>query len=377
MGTASTMATLVEALGLSLPGNSDCPAYGAARRRLARETGAAAVDAARQERRIRDVCTKASFENAIRVLSAIGGSTNAIIHLIAVARRLGIELTLEDFDLQSEGVPNLVNLEPAGEFAMEDYYRSGGTAVVVRELTRAGKLHDTALTVTGRTIAETYAAAPGPDMNVIYTVDKPFKSNNSFAVLKGNIAPKGAVIKVSAASPELLLHEGPAFVFESVAHMRECLSDPEFDLADDTILVLRNCGPRGYPGMPEVANMPLPRKVLARGIRDMVRISDARMSGSAFGTVVLHVSPESRSGGPLSAVKSGDRIRMDVAHRSIDLLVGQEEIEARLGARQTVKEPIGPGYEGLYLTQVNEASDGADFDFLLLERSSAIPLDNH
>ncbi|MEJ6780974.1 dihydroxy-acid dehydratase [Aminobacter sp. Piv2-1] len=378
MGTASTMASLVEILGLSLPGNAAAPATSAERRRLAVETGKAAVLAARSDEGIASYCDRRSLQNAIVLLSALGGSTNAVIHLIAFARRIGIQLTVDDFDKLSDAVPNLANIEPSGHFAMEDYYRAGGTSVVINELIKGSLVDGTSRNFLGHSLSSLYASSGTPDQKVIFSVDQPYKNTKSIAVVRGNLAPMGAIVKVSAASKELLEHEGPAYVFDNVDVMRRAMADPNFDVPDDTVLVLRNCGPKGYPGMAEVANMPLPKKVLERGVRDMVRVSDARMSGSAFGTVVLHVSPEASSGGPLSLVETGDRIRLSLHSRSIDLLVDEAILDKRRAELQSFSSDrsVG-GYRELYAQFVNEAADGADFSFLVHQRPVSLPLDNH
>lgn len=382
MGTASTMASMVEALGIGLPGNADIPAVDAGRSRLAREAGRRAVALTLAGTRMSEICTMKAFENAIRLLAAIGGSTNAVVHLTAIARRLGVPLQLSDFDRLTEGVPSIVNIQPAGDKVMEDLHRAGGISAVMQELDKAGLLHGDCQTVAGVPLSSGYRAAQVFDRTTIYSVAQPFKQNKSLAVLEGNLCPDGAVIKVAAASSHLLQHKGPAVVFDNIDVLGARLSDEEFDIPDDAVLVLRNCGPRGYPGMPEVGNMPLPKKVLQRGVRDMVRITDARMSGSAFGTVVLHVSPEAASGGPLAIVEEGDIIELDVAHRRLTLHVSEAEISARRDRLRLVnpsssRPPAQSGYVGMYRAHVNEASEGADLDFLVGCRGSAVPRDSH
>jgi len=382
MGTASTMASMVEALGLGLPGNADTPAVDAGRARLARNAGRRAVALTLDAIPMSQICTRDAFANAIRVLAAIGGSTNAVIHLVAIARRLGIALELEDFDRLTDGVPCLVNIQPAGENVMEDFFRAGGLRAVMHELGKAGLLNPACATVAGESIGDYYAGARVFDATVIHSVAAPFKAQKSLAVLRGNLCPQGAVIKVAAASPHLLQHRGPAVVFDSIDRLNERLADDTFDVPDDAVLVLRNCGPKGYPGMPEVGNMPLPKKVLQRGIRDMVRVTDARMSGSAFGTVVLHVSPEAASGGPLALVADGDSIELDVQARRLTLHVDADVLAARKKRLALAPEPSsrakpGSGYVGLYRAHVNEACDGADLDVLVGCRGHEVPRDSH
>jgi dihydroxy-acid dehydratase len=382
MGTASTMASMVEAMGIGLPGNADTPAVDAGRSRLAREAGRRAVALTLAGTRMSSICTMKAFENAIRVLAAVGGSTNAVIHLTAIARRLDVPLRLTDFDRLTADVPALVNIQPAGTHVMEDFYRAGGVRAVMAELGKAGLLHGDCLTVTGQPISSHYEKAEVFDRAVIHAYDAPFKPNTALAVLEGNLCPGGAVIKVAAASEHLLQHKGPAVVFDTVDVLNARMADEEFDVPDDAVLVLRNCGPKGYPGMPEVGNMALPKKVLQRGIRDMVRITDARMSGSAFGTVVLHVSPEASSGGPLAIVEEGDMVELDLAQRRLTLHVSEEDIARRQlqhaqGSLAVAKAAPRSGYVGLYRAHVNEASEGADLDFLVGCRGDAVPRDSH
>ena len=382
MGTASTMAAMVEALGIGLPGNADTPAVDAGRSRLAREAGRRAVALTLEGTRMSGICTMKAFENAIRVLAAVGGSTNAVIHLTAIARRLDLPLRLADFDRLTADVPALVNIQPAGTHVMEDFYRAGGVRAVMSELGKAGLLHADCLTVTGQPISSHYEKAEVFDRAVIHAYDAPFKPNTALAVLEGNLCPGGAVIKVAAASAHLLQHKGPAVVFDTVDVLNERMADEDFDVPDDAVLVLRNCGPKGYPGMPEVGNMALPKKVLQRGIRDMVRITDARMSGSAFGTVVLHVSPEASSGGPLAIIEEGDLVELDLAQRRLTLHVSEEDIAKRQlhhaqGSLAVAKAAPRSGYVGLYRAHVNEASEGADLDFLVGCRGDAVPRDSH
>ena len=316
MGTASTMANMVEALGMSLPGNAAIPAVDARRNRLAQLTGRRIVQMVKDDLTISQILTRANFENAIRANAAIGGSTNAVIHLIALAGRIGVPLCMDDFERLGAELPCLVNLQPSGKYLMEDYFYAGGLPAVLRQLGEAGVLNRDAMTVNGKSIWENVTDAPCWNRDVIHEFSDPFKANAGITVLRGNLAPDGAVIKVSAASPHLLHHRGRAVVFENIEDYRERINDDALDIDESCILVLKNCGPRGYPGMAEVGNMPLPPKLLRQGVTDMVRISDARMSGTAYGTVVLHTSPEAAVGGLLALVCSGDMITLDVAKRS-------------------------------------------------------------
>ncbi|MFC4048238.1 IlvD/Edd family dehydratase [Actinomadura syzygii] len=374
MGTASTMACMAEALGLTLPGNAAIPAVDARRRLLARESGHRAVALVGADVRMSRIVTRASFDNAIKVNAAIGGSTNAVLHLLALAGRLEIDLGLDDFDRVARNVPLLVDLMPAGKFLMEDFHAAGGLPVVVKEL---GDLLDgDAPTVNGRTLRENTADAVAWDREVIRTVDEPLLPDARIAVLRGNLAPSGALVKPAAASPHLLRHTGPALVFDGMDDFRARVDDPALPVDADTVLILRHAGPRGFPGMPEVGNLPLPRKLLEAGVRDMVRISDARMSGTAFGTVVLHVAPEAAAGGPLAAVRDGDLVALDVAAGTLNLLVDAEVIERRLTAA-TPPNPPTTGYASLYVEHVLQADRGADFDFLVGRRGAAVHGDNH
>ncbi len=377
MGTASTMASMVEALGIGMPGNAAFPAVDARRNVLAREAGRRIVDLVKQDVRMSQVITRASFENAIRVNAAIGGSTNAVIHLIAVARRLGVKLSLEDWDEFGRGVHTLLNLMPNGKYLMEDFCYAGGLPVVIRELGLAGKLNKNALTVNGKTIWENVKDARNDNPEVIMSFAKPFKRDTGIAVLRGNLAPDGAIIKPSAATPELMQHKGRAVVFEDIDDFHARIDDPKLKIDADSVMVLKNSGPKGYPGMAEVGNMPLPPRILKKGITDMVRISDGRMSGTAYGTVVLHVAPEAAAGGPLGLVRDGDLVELDVKNRKLQLHVSDAELEKR---RATWKAPdVKPsrGYVKLYVEHVNQASEGADLDFLVGGSGSAVPRDNH
>ena len=364
MGTASTMANMVESLGMSLPGNAAIPAVDARRATLAQLTGRRIVEMVHEDMRMSQILTRTAFENAIFANAAIGGSTNAVIHLIALAGRIGVKLALDDWDKLGSRLPCLVNLMPSGKYFMEDYFYAGGLPVVLRELGEAGILHRDAVTANGRSIWENVAEAPCWNREVIRTFAAPLKADAGIAVLRGNLAPDGAVIKPSAASPHLLQHRGRAVVFESIVDFHARINDESLDVDENCVMVLKNCGPRGYPGMAEVGNMPLPPKVLRKGITDMVRISDARMSGTAYGTVVLHVCPEAAAGGPLALVQSGDMIALDVPGRSIRLEVDDATLKAR---RERWTPPAKPdrGWVKLYVEHVLQASEGADLDFLV------------
>ena len=375
MGTASTMASMVESLGIGLPGNAAYPAVDGRRNVLAREAGRRIVDMVRQDIKIGDILTRQAFENAIKTLAAIGGSTNAVIHLTAIAGRLGVELDLEDFDRIGSRMPCLVNLQPSGEHLMEDFCYAGGIPAVMNAI--ASELHLDIPTASGRTVGENIAGAENFDPRVIKTMAEPFKPEAGIAVLKGNLAPRGAVIKPSAASPHLLNHTGRAVVFEDSDDFHARIDDESLDVDETCILVLKNCGPKGYPGMAEVGNMPLPPKILRKGVTDMVRISDARMSGTAYGTVVLHTAPEAAAGGPLAVVRNGDMITLDVAARRLHLHVDDAELAARLKEWQAPEPPLSSGYWRLYVDHVLQADRGADFDFLVGQRGAFVPKDNH
>ncbi len=375
MGTASTMASMVESLGIGLPGNAAYPAVDGRRNVLARDAGRRIVDMVRQDIKIGDILTRQAFENAIKTLAAIGGSTNAVIHLTAIAGRLGVELDLEDFDRIGSRMPCLVNLQPSGEHLMEDFCYAGGIPAVMNAI--ASELHLDIPTASGRTVGENIAGAENFDPRVIKTMAEPFKPEAGIAVLKGNLAPRGAVIKPSAASPHLLNHTGRALVFEDSDDFHARIDDESLDVDETCILVLKNCGPKGYPGMAEVGNMPLPPKILRKGVTDMVRISDARMSGTAYGTVVLHTAPEAAAGGPLAVVRNGDMITLDVAARRLHLHVDDAELAARLKEWQAPEPPLSSGYWRLYVDHVLQADQGADFDFLVGQRGAFVPKDNH
>ena len=377
MGTASTMASMVEALGVGMPGNAAIPAVDARRNVLARSAGRRIVDLVREKTPLSKILTKAAFENAIRANAAIGGSTNAVIHLIAIARRIGVDLALEDWDRLGRGVHCLANLMPSGKYLMEDFYYAGGLPAVLRELGEHGLLHKDALTVNGGTIWENNREAPCWNRDVIRSMKKPFKRDTGIAVLRGNLCPDGAIIKPSAATPKLLRHRGRAVVFESIEDFHTRIDDPRLDIDERSVMVLKNCGPRGYPGMAEVGNMPLPPKLLKKGVTDMVRISDARMSGTAYGTVVLHVAPEAAAGGPLALVRNGDRIELDVARRRLQLLVPENTLAQRRAAWRQPKAPMQRGYCKLYVEHVLQADQGADLDFLVGKSGAFVPRDNH
>ena len=363
MGTASTMASIMEALGLQLTGAASIPAVDSRRTSMAQLAGRRIVDMVDEGLTMSKVMTKKSFENAIMVNAALGGSTNAIVHLLALAGRLGIDLTLDEFDELGKKVPLLVNLMPSGTYLMEDFHYAGGVPAVMRELLPL--LHGDAITVSGQTIKDAVKDAPCYNREVIAGFADPVQpAGSSTAVLKGNIAPLGAVLKISAASPELLVHRGPALVFDRNEDYIAVADDPHLDVTPDTVLIVRNSGPKGYPGFPEVGNMPLPKKLLEAGVTDMVRISDARMSGTGFGTCVLHVAPESAAGGPLGIVRTGDIIVLDAHNRRIDVELSDEEIEARLRDYVPQVAEGNRGWVQLYVQHVMGADKGADLDFL-------------
>jgi dihydroxy-acid dehydratase len=376
MGTASTMASMVEALGMSLPGNAAIPAVDARRNTLAQMTGRRIVQMVREDLHMSQILTREAFENAIRTNAAIGGSTNAVIHLIAIAGRVGIPLCLDDFDRLGSTLPCLVDLQPSGTHLMEDLFYAGGLPVVLRELGEAGALNRDALTVNGQTIWKNVADAACWNREVIRPFQRPFKRNAGIAVLRGNLAPDGAVIKPSAASPQLLEHRGPAVVFESIEEFHARINDEALDIDENCVMVLKNCGPRGYPGMAEVGNMLLPPKLLRKGVTDMVRISDARMSGTAYGTVVLHICPEAAVGGPLALVEAGDMISLDVPRRRISLEVDERTLATRSA---TWAPPSIPerGWLRLYSEHVLQADRGADLDFLVGHSGARVTRDSH
>jgi dihydroxy-acid dehydratase len=377
MGTASTMAIVAETLGMVVPGVAGTPAPDSRLLQAAHGTGRLIVELIAEDRRPSTLLTKASFHNAIVALAAVGGSTNAVVHLLAIAGRLGIDLTLEDFDRIGSAVPVLVDLLPAGRFLMEDFHRAGGLLAVLREV--RDLLDPTALTVTGKPLVDYLEDAPIWDENVIRPRSAPLVAQGGIAVLRGNLAPDGAVIKPAAASAQLLQHRGRAVVFDSIEDFHARIDDPELDVDADSVLVLRGCGPKGYPGMPEVSNMPLPKKLLAQGVRDMVRVCDGRMSGTAYGTVVLHVAPEAAAGGPLALVRTGDMINLDVSQRRIDLEVPADELAQRVPSEAAAAAYANPrrGWERLYIDHVTQADTGADLDFLLGSSGSEVSRESH
>jgi dihydroxy-acid dehydratase len=377
MGTASTMASMVEALGVGLPGNAAWPAVDARRNLLARSAGRRIVEMVKEGLSLSKILTKPAFENAIRANAAIGGSTNAVIHLIAIARRIGVDLSLDDWDRLGEGVHTLVNLMPSGKYLMEDFCYAGGLPVVLRELGEAGLLNRNSLTVNGKSIWENNKNAQCYNREVIHTFKSPFKKNTGIKVLRGNLCPDGAIIKPSAATPKLLKHRGRAVVFENIEDFHRRIDEPKLDVDERSIMVLKNCGPKGYPGMAEVGNMPLPPKLLRKGVVDMVRISDARMSGTAYGTVVLHVSPEAAAGGTLALVQNGDMIELDVSEHRLQLMVSDEIISERRKRWKAPKPPLERGYWRLYYDHVLQAHEGVDLDFLVGKSGAFVPRDNH
>lgn len=375
MGTASTMASMVEALGIALPGNAAYPAVDAHRNRLARLTGRRIVEMVNEDLRLSAVLKKNAFVNAIRVNGAIGGSTNAVVHLLAIAGRIGTELTLDDWDRFGRDIPTILDLKPSGRFLMEDFCYAGGIPAVMKEI--ADLLDLDAPTVTGKSVGESIADARNWNTEVIRPRDKALTQHGGIAVLRGNLAPDGAIIKPSAASPDLMKHRGRVVAFEDIDDYKARIDDPALDIDETCIMVLKNCGPRGYPGMAEVGNMALPQKLLRKGVRDMVRISDARMSGTAFGTVVLHTAPEAAVGGPLTLVRTGDVIEIDVEARSLHLDVTDEEIARRRTEWTPPVPAMKGGYQSLYVEHVLQADRGADLDFLVGCRGHAIPRESH
>lgn len=375
MGTASTMAVMSEALGLTLPGASAVPAADSRKKAIAHLSGMRIVEMARENLTLSKVLVREAFENAIVLNAAVGGSTNFVLHLMAIAGRMGVELALEDFDAIGSKMPLLVNLMPSGKYLMEDFFYAGGLPAVVREM--AEHLHPTAITINGKSLVENSQNAPNWNHEVIATAEAPLQPEAGIAVVRGNLCPDGAVIKLSAASPHLLQHKGRAVVFETIEDYHARIDDPDLDIDETCVMVLKNVGPKGYPGMPEVGNMALPKKLLERGITDMVRISDARMSGTAFGTVFLHASPESAVGGPLALVRDGDWIEVDVPNRSLHLHVSDAELEARHKAWQPLDLGYRRGYVKLYIDHVTQAHEGADLDFLKGGSGGAVSRESH
>jgi L-arabonate dehydrase len=377
MGTASTMACMVEALGLALPHNAAIPAVDSRRYVLAHSAGRRIVEMVHDDLRIGQILTRQAFENAIVVNGAVGGSTNAVIHLLAIAGRVGLKVTLDDWDRLGRNVPTLVDLMPSGRFLMEDFYYAGGLPAVIRALEQRNLIHRDALTANGKTIWENCEAATNWNPEVIRTLENPLVEHGGIAVLRGNLAPDGAVLKPSAASALLMHHRGRAVVFENIEHYKERIDHPDLDVDENCVLVLKNCGPKGYPGMAEVGNMGLPAKLLQRGITDMVRISDARMSGTAYGTVVLHVCPEAAVGGALALVRDGDFIELDVESRRLHLDISLDELERRRKQWQPPVHTMKGGYQQLYVERVMQANTGADLDFLTGCRGDEIPRESH
>jgi dihydroxy-acid dehydratase len=375
MGTASTMASMIEALGVGLPGNAAYPAVDGRRNVLARSAGRRIVDMVHEDLILSRILTREAFENAIKTLAAIGGSTNAVIHLIAMAGRIGLKLTVEDFDRLGSEMPCLVNLQPSGKYLMEDFCYAGGLPAVMKEI--AADLHLDAITANGKTMGENIAGAENFNQDVIKPLSAPFMEKAGIAVLRGNLSPRGAVIKPSAATPALMVHTGRAVVFENIEEFHRLIDDESLDVDETCVLVLKNCGPKGYPGMAEVGNMPLPPKVLRKGITDMVRLSDARMSGTAYGTVILHTAPEAAAGGPLAVVRNGDMIELDVPNRRLELKISDEELNQRLSEWKAPPPPLDSGYWKLYVDHVLQADEGVDLDFLVGRRGSFVPRDNH
>ncbi|SEJ42597.1 IlvD/Edd family dehydratase [Pseudomonas sp. NFR16] len=379
MGTASTMACMAEALGTSLPHNAAIPAVDSRRYVLAHMSGMRAVQMVNEDLRLSKILTREAFENAIRVNAAIGGSTNAVIHLKAIAGRIGVDLELDDWTRIGRGTPTLVDLQPSGRFLMEEFYYAGGLPAVLRRLGENNLIpNPEALTVNGKTLWENVQNSPiyGDD-EVIRAIDNPLVADGGICVLRGNLAPLGAVLKPSAATPALMKHRGRAVVFENFDMYKARINDPDLDVDADSILVMKNCGPKGYPGMAEVGNMGLPAKLLAQGVTDMVRISDARMSGTAYGTVVLHVAPEAAAGGPLAVVREGDFIELDCSTGRLHLDVSEQELAARLADWQAPQQLLVGGYRQLYIDHVMQADQGCDFDFLVGMRGSEVPRHSH
>lgn len=375
MGTASTMASMVEALGLTLPGNAAIPASDSRRKVLSHESGRRIVKMAEDDIKPSDILTKESFINAIKINSAVGGSTNFIIHLMAIARRVGVDLKLDDFDIHGREIPLLVNLMPSGDHFMEDFYYAGGLPVVIKEM--SDQLNQDVITVNGKSLTENNKDAECYNRDVIATVDKPFQENSGTTVVKGNLCPDGAVIKTSAATDRLMQHRGKAVVFESIEDYHARIDDPDLDVDENSVLVLKYVGPKGYPGMPEVGNMALPAKLLKKGVKDIVRISDGRMSGTAYGTAFLHVSPESFIGGNLALVQNGDIIEVDVKNRRLNLDVPDEELQKRRENWSPPEHDFDRGYVHMYINRVEQSHLGADLDFLVGNSGSDVKRESH
>lgn len=377
MGTASSMASMAESLGMALSGNAAIPAVDARRRVMAQLSGRRIVQMVKDDLKPSDILTRKAFENAIRTNGAVGGSTNTVVHMLAIAGRVGINLTLDDWDLCGRNVPTIVNLQPSGKYLMEEFFYSGGLPVVLKRLGDAGLLHKDALTVSGNPIWDEVCDVKCWNDDIIRTVDKPLTDQGGIAVLRGNLAPNGAVIKPSAATKELMKHRGRAVVFENIDDYKMRIEDDALDIDETCIMVLKNCGPKGYPGMSEVGNMGLPPKVLKKGITDMIRISDARMSGTAYGTVILHTAPEAAAGGPLAVVRNGDMIEVDVVSRRLHLDISEAELEQRLSNWLPTHDSAASGYAWLHQTHVGGADTGADLDFLRGCRGNDVGRDSH
>jgi len=377
MGTASSMASMAESLGMALSGNAAIPAVDARRRVMAQLSGRRIVQMVKDDLKPSDILTRKAFENAIRTNGAVGGSTNTVVHMLAIAGRVGINLTLDDWDLCGRNVPTIVNLQPSGKYLMEEFFYSGGLPVVLKRLGDAGLLHKDALTVSGNPIWDEVCDVKCWNDDVIRTVDKPLTDQGGIAVLRGNLAPNGAVIKPSAATKKLMKHRGRAVVFENIDDYKMRIEDDALEIDETCIMVLKNCGPKGYPGMSEVGNMGLPPKVLKKGITDMIRISDARMSGTAYGTVILHTAPEAAAGGPLAVVRKGDMIEVDVVSRRLHLDISAAELEQRLSNWLPTHDSAASGYAWLHQTHVGGADTGADLDFLRGCRGNDVGRDSH
>ena len=375
MGTASTMAVMIEALGLSLPNNAAIPAADARRKVLSQYSGRRIVDMVKEDMKMSKILTREAFENAIMINAAIGGSTNFVIHLLAIAGRMGVELDIKDFDELSQNIPLIANIQPSGTHFMEDLYYAGGMPAVIKEL--KSKIHNNALTVNGKSIGKNCENAEIYDKNIVGNLENPFKPESGIAVLKGNLSPNGAVIKPSAASPELMKHRGKAVVFETIEDYHARIDTEELEVDANSVLVLKNVGPKGYPGMAEVGNMGIPKKLLEKGVTDMVRVSDGRMSGTGFGTVVLHVSPETAAGGNIALVQNGDWIALDVEARTITLEVSDSELDIRRKNWKPLDLGITRGYVNLYINHVEQAHLGADMDFLKGKSGSEVTRDSH
>jgi L-arabonate dehydrase len=378
MGTASTMACMAEALGTSLPHNAAIPAVDSRRYVLAHMSGIRIVQMAHEDLKLSKILTREAFMNAIRTNAAIGGSTNAVIHLKAIAGRMGVDLELDDWVRIGRDTPTIVDLMPSGRFLMEEFYYAGGLPAVLRRLGEADLLpHPGALTVNGKSLWDNVKDAPNTNDEVIRQLDNPLVADGGIRVLRGNLAPRGAVLKPSAATPSLLKHRGRAVVFENLEHYKTRIVDEDLDVDANSVMVMKNCGPKGYPGMAEVGNMGLPPKLLRQGVKDMVRISDARMSGTAYGTVVLHVTPEAAAGGPLAAVQDGDWIELDCDAGTLHLDISDAELERRMAQHVPPQAPAGGGYQRLYVDHVLQADEGCDLDFLVGCRGAAVPRHSH